>query len=368
MKPEAIGRIAYDAWREGVYGVEFDAKAPAEQAAWIRAGQAAFNKGVSVGSRVVGFKQYPSIPILREDSPIFGVKEVICLEKLHGSGFRVGFPLGMLNLDEVRYGSREVDFDPESKVKFPLPHAITWFKSRPELLAKMWETLKSYGFNDCVVFGEAFGPGINAKGVRYAVEGDQRPLFRCFGIMVGDNFLTYDLLVEVTDKMGLTRAPLVYRGPPTMEAFNALLNQPSIAAKENGVDDPTNFAEGIVIQTNPLMRDVFGNWLIAKHKGTKFSEVAHAPAVKKERVESPADAFAAMYVTEGRVSNALGRLRDRGVALKGTMQDVPLVLAEVLADLHKECQADWPEGVDDKGMTGSVSRVMGPILRTLLAG
>lgn len=283
---------------------------------------------------------------------------------VHNSNFRIGFPLGMSHLDEVRYGSREVDFEPG--VKFPLPHAITWCKSRPELLAKMWEVLKSYGFNEVVVFGEFYGPGCPAKGIKYAVDGDQNPLFRAFDIMVGDNFLTYDLFKEVADKMELPQAPLVYRGPPSMEAFNALLNKPSIAAKENGVEDDKNLAEGVVFRTNPLMRDVFGDWLIAKHKGAKFSEVAHAPAVKKERVETPADRFAAMYVTEGRVVNALGRLRDRGVELKGTMQDTPVVLAEVLADLHKECQADWPDGVDDKGMTGPVSRVMGPVLRGVL--
>lgn len=370
MKPEDIGHVAYDAFRgDEDQGEPFGLLSDELKAKWIRSGQAAYNQGLIIGSRNPGFKQYPEIALLSRRPEILAVKEVIAREKLHGSNFRVGFPLGMSNLDEVRFGSREVDYDPTSGVKFPLPKAIEWFKDQEGLLTKMWEALKSYGFNEVVVFGEIFGPGIQTKGVRYAPEGEMKPLFRAFDIMVGDNFLTDDaLLEEVIGKMGLTMPPEVWRGPPSIEAFDALLNKPSVTAKANGVDSDTNISEGVVIRANPMMRNAFGDWVMIKHKGTKFSEVAHASKEKKERVEGPADVFAAKYVTHGRVVNALGRLADRGVSLKGTMQDMPTVLAEVLADLHKECQTDWPEGVDDKSMTGSISRILGPIFRAQLTG
>lgn len=311
------------------------------------------------------FERYPEIALLSRRPEILAVKEVIATEKLHGSNFRIGFPLGMASVDEVLFGSREVDYDPtNTEVKFPLPHAITWFKTRPELLTRMWEVIKSYGFNEVTVFGEAFGPGIKAKGVRYS-EG-QEMLFRAFDIMVGQNFLTYDLFCEVVDKMGLPRVPEVWRGEPSVENFDALLNRASVTAREHGITDEGNLAEGVVLRSNPLLRNVFGEWLIVKHKGGKFSEVAHAPREKKERVESPADVFVATFVTEGRVSNAVGRLSDRGIPVAGAMTDVPVLLVEILADLKKECSAEWPAGVDDKAMRGTISRVLGPLYRSML--
>jgi Rnl2 family RNA ligase len=307
-------------------------------------------------------QSYPEIVLLPRRPEIFSVKEVVAYEKLHGSNFRIGFPLGMTSLDQVQYGSKEVEYDPTGVVKFPLPRAIEWFKSRPEVLSRMWGVLQSYGFNEVVVFGEIFGPGIHAKGVKYS--NGTEALFRAFDIMVGENLVTDDLFCEVITKMGLPMAPEVWRGPPSIEAFDALLNKPSHVAKENGIDDETNLAEGVVIRSTPLLRNVFGDWLIVKHKAPKFSEVAHAPTEKKGRVESQADVFAATYVTPGRVSNAVGRLQDRGVELKNTMQDMPVLLQEILLDLQKEC--DWPEGMGPKEMTGSVSRVLGPILRAHL--
>lgn len=318
--------------------------------------------------------KYPDIVLLNRRPEIMAVKEVIATEKLHGSNFQVSFPLGMSSIDEVGFGSREVAYNRNEKAiealggtreKFPLPHAIAWFQERPELLTKMWEVLQSYGFNDVTIFGEAYGPGINVRGVTYSK--GEKMLFSAFDIMVAENFLTYDLFCEVIDKMGLPRVPEVWRGEPTLENFDRLLNQPSVSAKANGVDDPNNLAEGVVIRSNPLLRNVFGEWLIAKHKGAKFSEVAHAPKVKKERELGPVDAFVEKFVVKGRLVNAIGRLGDRGVNLTKTMADMPVLLTEMVADLHKECEAEWPEGVNDKQMMGTVSRALSPLYRELLA-
>ena len=151
-------------------------------------------------------------------------------------------------------------------------------------------------------------------------------MFRSFGIMVGENFLTYDLFVEVTGKMGLPIAHEVWRGEPTQANFDALLEKISTEGQLNGITDPANLAEGIVIQTNPLMRDVFGDWLIAKHKSARFSEVAHAAAIPKEKGVSPADVFASTYVTEGRVLNAMGRALEDN---KLDRQEAEAIIAQI---------------------------------------
>jgi hypothetical protein len=280
---------------------------------------------------------------------------------VHNSNFRIHFPLGMSSLDEVGYGSREVEL--AQGVDFPLTGAVRWFRNRPELLAQMWEVLKSYGFSEVTVFGEAYGPGIHAKGVKYTTE--QEMLFRAFDIMVGENFLTFDLFTEVADKMGLPRVSALWRGDPTKENFDALLNKPSEEAQRNGITDEKNLAEGVVLRSNPLLRNVFGEWLIVKHKGTKFSEVAHAVKEKVVRGSSPADDLAVKYITEGRLLNALGRLQDRGQALTKTMKDMPVLLAELLLDVAKECDPDEKTLVNEKSFGGAVSRVLGPLYRKM---
>jgi hypothetical protein len=310
------------------------------------------------------FPKYPEIVLVYKRPEIFAVKEVIATEKLHGSTFRIHFPCGMTSLDDIRYGSHSVDYTPGAD--FPLGNAINWCKQRPELLTAMWEVIKSYNFSDATIFGEVYGPGVKAKGVKYSL--GQGVLFRAFDLMVGPNFVTYDLFVELVDKMGCPRVHEVWRGEPTQEAFDALLEKPSTEGILNGITDVNNLAEGVVIRSNPLLRDVFGEWLIVKHKGKKFSEVAHAPTAPKERTASPADDFAATFVTEGRVTNAIGRLADRGVALKNTMADMPALLTEIVADLHKEHEAEWvATGCTEKVLPGAVSKVLGPIYRAMLA-
>lgn len=311
------------------------------------------------------FQRYPSILLLDRVPEIYAVKEVVATEKLHGSNFRLHFPLAMQSLDEVKFGSHETE---STDSNFPLGRAVEWFKSRPDLLGNMWEVTKSYGFSEVTIFGEVFGPGIKAKGVRYST--GQEMLFRGFDIMVAANFVTYDLFVELADKMKLPRVPEVWRGAPSKEAFDALLERPSHVAKENGIDDESNLSEGIVIRSNPLLRNVFGEWLIAKHKSKKFSEVAHAPTEKKVREATPADYLATTYVTVGRIRNAIGRLTDRGVALKSDMTDMPTLLVEIVADLKKEAGADWDAAIaagNEKSIQGSVSRVLGPLYRQFLS-
>jgi hypothetical protein len=315
------------------------------------------------------FPKYPEIPLLVRRPDIFAVKTVIATEKLHGATFRVHFPLGMSSLDDVRFGSNEMEYRPEGHPHgqaFPLMHAVQWFKSRPEVLTRMWDVIKSYGFSDATVFGEACGPGSPAKGIKYT--GGQEILFRAFNVMVGTNFLnTYDLFVEVTDKMGLTRVPVVWRGEPSQEAFDALLEKPSAEALRNGIDDPTNLAEGVVVFSDPLFRDAFGDWLMFKHKAGKFAEKVKVSREKKAHVSTPADEFAATFVTPGRLMNAVARLQVRGVVLSKTMADMPVLIAELVADLHKECEPEWvATGAHDKFLPGVVARELRPIYQRML--
>ena len=185
--------------------------------------------------------------------------------------------------------------------------------------------------------------------------------------MVAQNFVTYDLFVEICNKMGLLMVPEVWRGEPTQANFDALLEQPSTVGRLNGFGDD-NIAEGVVLRSNPLFRNVFGEWLICKHKSAKFAEVAQAAVEKIPRGPTAADDFAAKYVTEGRVMNALGRLTDCGVELTNTMKDMPVLLTAVNTDLFKDFPDEMAElGLTEQSVKGNVSRVLGPMYREMLS-
>lgn len=164
--------------------------------------------------------------------------------------------------------------------------------------------------------------------------------------------------------------PEVWRGEPSVAAFDALLEQDSVLGKENGVTAEGNVSEGVVIRATPLLRDVFGQWLIIKHKSEKFAEVAkRGPSASAVNL-TPAQSFAETFVVEGRVTNALGRLRDRGVALESDMADMRVLVPELVADLLKECGSEWQAattlGVNGKQIRSAVTKTLGTVYRRML--
>lgn len=233
----------------------------------------------------------------------------------------------------------------------------------------MREVFQSYDFSNVTVYGEAFGAGIQ-KGVRYAAE--DVVLFRAFDIRVGESFLSYDLFATICDAAGLVRVPEVWRGEPSLANFDALLEKPSVVGESHGVSDATNTAEGVVIRSNPLLRDVFGQWLIIKHKSAHFSEKAKARAPRAERPsdDEAVKDFAETWVVPGRVRNALGRLRDAGVKLHRGMDDMPTLVPAIVADLHKECEPEWQAlvaaGHSDKAVRGAVTKTLAAVWRRML--
>jgi Rnl2 family RNA ligase len=305
---------------------------------------------------------------LEKRPEILSVKEVVATEKIHGSNFRIYFPAEMTTLADVRFGGRNEELTQDDR-SFYGGRPVRWFREKPELLQRMVDVLATFKLSDVTVFGEIFGAGIQ-KGVRYVP--DDSILFRAFDIMVGDNFVTYDLFVKVCDAMELPRVPEIWRGAPTIAAFDALLEQDSQEAKNNGVIAERNVSEGVVIRSTPLLRDVFGQWLIIKHKSEKFAEVkVREPGAGADQGDrGRAQAFAETYVVEGRITNALGRLRDRGVALEDDMADMKALVPEIMADLLKECGDEWKAalaaGVADKQIRGAVTKTLGTVYRRML--
>lgn len=314
------------------------------------------------------FARYTELVTTDKRPEIFAVREVVATEKLHGSNFRVYFPAGMTSPDDLVFGSRNETFA-EGDTGFYGGRPQRWFRERRDLVERVMRALERRGLNDVVLFGEVCGSSVQ-RGVRYAADGEL--IFRAFDILVGECFVTYDLFVEICEESGLPRVPEIWRGPPSREAFDALLEQRSAEGERNGVGAGENVAEGVVIRSNPLLRNVFGEWLIIKHKAKKYRE-ATPPKERKtaeKKGTSPADDFVATYVVEGRLINAIGRLKDRG-AFHGTMEDVPVLADAVIADLHKEEEPQWQSvvaaGQDDRQIRAAVMKTVARLYREMLA-
>ena len=316
---------------------------------------------------MTAFHKYPEIVGLEKRPEILAVKEVVATEKLHGTNFRVFFPEGMTSVDDVQYGGRNDVFTPEQGQDFYGGRPMGWFAERKALLEKAWAFFQERGYYNVTLYGEIAGPKVQ-KGVQYTT--GKEVIFRAFDIRIGANLVTYDLFLEICDAIGLPHVPEVWRGEPRQEAFERLLEQPSHEGKSGGISAEDNLMEGVVIRSNPLLRNVYGEWLIIKHKSAKFAEVAKAKIRQDQKDLTPVQTFARTYVLRGRVINALGRLRDANVPLVDGMEDMRHLAPAVIEDLHKECEPEWQvliaQDFSDKQIRSAVSKTLAGVYQRML--
>lgn len=313
------------------------------------------------------FYKYPETVGLEKRREILAVKEVVATEKLHGTNFRVYFPEGIASIEEVQYGGRNEEFGTGGGTDFYSGKPVRWFKERPELLQRMVDLFREHRYGGVVIYGEVCGAGIQ-KGVRYV--STDHVIFRAFDMRIGESLVSYDWFVSICDRVGLPRVPEVWRGDPSREAFNALLDRPSLEGQANGVVGDANVMEGVVLRSVPLLRNVFGEYLIVKHKSERFAEIAKVSIRSEQRDLTPVETFAREFVVTGRVINAVGRLRDVNTPLVGDMQDMPHLVRAMVEDLKKECGPEWTalneQGFDDKVIRSAVSKALARVYRSML--
>src|SRR5882762_3790830 len=188
------------------------------------------------------FQRYPHLNNLHKVPEIFACEEVVATEKIHGSNFRIFIPGTALSTADVKFGSRNNVVGLGGDARWNLP--IQWFLAGGRLDHIVHIAERLYGTDDMTIYGEVFGSGVQ-KGITY-VTGDE-VMFRAFDVLVGDRFLDYDDFLATCLACGIPTVPEVYRGKPTVEALNALLEVNSITAVHNGVTLEPNTAEGLVI-------------------------------------------------------------------------------------------------------------------------
>lgn len=275
------------------------------------------------------FAKYPEIELLHRVPDIMQEPEVVVMEKIHGTNARFGWVEG-----RFRVGGRNEEFDPETSTPSSGYGLMGWLRTT-DLVRRVQELAESM-VAEVIFYGEWFGPGIQ-KGVVYAKDKQ----FRVFDVRVNDDLVDWDQVVGLTERVGLQTVPLLYRGKPDRENLDRYQTAPSTVAFENGVGTDENIGEGVVIKPSRMHRNLYNDWVIAKHKSPKFSE-RKSLSEGKVQVATPesAKAFIEEFFTIQRLEHVLTNMRASGVDVTAPSA-IGQIIRGMYGDVLKESKPEY---------------------------
>jgi RNA ligase (TIGR02306 family) len=152
------------------------------------------------------FHGYTDIENYRNFPDLIGVGEdVIFTEKIHGKNCRLGF----VRTEEGwtfmagSHNQRRKEFDSKGR------RAQFW-EVLTEPVRDLLRHLAERAAQSVIVFSELFGAGV--QDMWYGLE-NGRFDFRAFDLAVDGKYLDFDRKVELFEKFGIARVPILYRGP-----------------------------------------------------------------------------------------------------------------------------------------------------------
>jgi RNA ligase (TIGR02306 family) len=101
------------------------------------------------------------------------------------------------------------------------------------------KTFKDEPCNEIIIYGELYGPGIQK--LEYGVK---ELSFRAFDIRINGKFISYDEFEALCSEHGVTRVPLLYRGP-----YNSIDAVKHYAVGPTTLVDANHIREGFVIKS-----------------------------------------------------------------------------------------------------------------------
>lgn len=274
---------------------------------------------------------------------IWGVQKVVVTEKIHGTQGRIFiFP------DEVKVGTRRRII--ETGGGYPQQYETLYTLGETARIKMLEEGEVPCG--QVSIFGEYAGEGVQ-KGIKYTESGKD---FWAFAVLIGEN-LWLDTLAakEFCERYEIKFVPFLYIGVPDMEVFNRLYEQNSYIL---GIKD--NMMEGIVITSQPLVLNIFGEKIQAKHKNDKWSE--STKSAKKPKDSSEEMKFTIENINEVRVLHAVDKLREADTWKRG-MEDMRNLIAEIMIDLKDEVGLG---DLDERQVRKSVSKLVAKIYKAML--
>ncbi|MEK6860395.1 MAG: RNA ligase family protein [Nanoarchaeota archaeon] len=321
------------------------------------------------------YKKYCEIENLYRGIEVYDLPSVVCTEKLHGTNVRVGcidgvFITGGRNqvFTEV---SNEEDWLKDQPYEFDSFGFTRWLKQNNPTVFQQAKRLNDLEFN-FILFGEFFGQGIN-KGIDYG-EGKH---FFAFDVWFNkslihneERFGSYFEMYDIAKALGVSRVPVLYAGKPDYNKFLEIYEVDSIVAKDLGVQTTPNVIEGIVITSDGLALNKFGERPIFKFKNDKFAEKAKQKATKvpiDPATREGEKRFIEEYVVAERLNHVLQHLREDSGLIITDMTNTKEVIAEMIKDLQKEC-AEEIEQLNHKVWGGLAAKKTAELLKEYLNG
>lgn len=212
--------------------------------------------------------------------------------------------------------------------------------------------IEAFQGHDTLLFGEWHGSGTPKKnwpqvqkGIRYISGND----FRVFDVKVDGKFVPQNEVAGLAAKVGLKTMPVLYRGKPDQKVFDSLIDTMSKVGEENGIVDPENTIEGLVIRPPEFVWNEKGSPIMAKYKIGKWAERASEQShprtqPKKKVILEGAAEFAKEFVTETRLEHVLDQLREAGIPIEKSS------LGEVLKRMGQDIKREGAKALDEANL------------------
>lgn len=283
------------------------------------------------------FKKYASIPNLyrEEAQQIYLLNDVVITEKVDGSNFSFGLHDGIPVMNTRNIHIWNIKGWPQNTQEswnfeydgFQMKHHfLTQYGMKP------FEILRSLGYDNILIYGEIYGPGINGR-INY---GDSVK-FVFFDAYENDWWMKWDIFSGLCQKLEIPRVHCHYIGKPVLDVFEQFRHQPSVYS-------PTgDLAEGIVVKGLHAERDDWGERVITKYKAEHFREKGGKSIFKPSTETKDSEQYtymrhlAELYVNRSRLDNCLEKMHSENipVTLKTTQKVVEYMSADVRNDLEE---------------------------------
>ncbi|MHA1675764.1 MAG: RNA ligase family protein [Candidatus Njordarchaeales archaeon] len=175
-------------------------------------------------------------------------------------------------------------------------------------------------------------------------------------------YVGWDDVERICAAVGLKTVPVIQRGKVTIEDLESFADRQSVLAQENGIEDPENTWEGVVIKTAVTDYDSENKRHCLKYKSKKWAERAACqtkiktldPDAKARR--EAASEFAEAVVLDGRVHTIIDHITRDGDA-NLCMERTAEFLREMVSDIQEDCPDVYnnlcPKGI--RAYNGAIS-------------
>ncbi|BBM82734.1 RNA ligase family protein [Candidatus Uabimicrobium amorphum] len=279
--------------------------------------------------------EFPKIPQYKQQADwLHCVNNVVCMEKIDGTNTRIGISKDAQSADDIVIGGRTLL---EHEEKFSQNFICDMIRKDKTLCKAMLFFAKEIDAN-VTFYGETCGGSIQACGFIYGkinfvlfaavMDGIWCSYSRTMG---GDK--EYPTLMQISKRLDFTLAPVLYQGTPNVQEFTSLLDRRSQHSENRGFrrQDTDNTHEGIVIWSDPLLFNNYGEALVAKYKHPNRQEYI-APT---EEQQTPQD-FAKRVVLRERIRHAMEYLKEQGRWQEEFFANKENVIRRVIQDISRE--------------------------------